>query len=173
MPTIPAPTALAPPRPTRASVITYAAPHASGRANIVEALKDDPDLLTDLKPESMPEAFTAPVTDASIAEAIEPVMWLYEPSALKSRRGFGAGQHVRCAHARRCAVASADGVSERRAELDSFHDVDHVLDKVICGAGVGKNSRMYAESGIETDSVDDDRKTDASTLKGIDKGNAC
>ncbi|MFG1955103.1 permease-like cell division protein FtsX [Micromonospora sp. NPDC048830] len=39
-----------------------------------EALKEDPDLLAELKPESMPESFRATVTDASIAEAIELVM---------------------------------------------------------------------------------------------------
>ncbi|MFF0468351.1 permease-like cell division protein FtsX [Micromonospora zamorensis] len=39
-----------------------------------ESLKDRPDVLADLKPESVPESFRASVTDASIAEAVELVM---------------------------------------------------------------------------------------------------
>ncbi|MEV4656952.1 permease-like cell division protein FtsX [Micromonospora sp. NPDC049301] len=39
-----------------------------------ESLKDNPDLLADLRPEILPESFRATVTDASIAEAVELVM---------------------------------------------------------------------------------------------------
>lgn len=39
-----------------------------------ELLKDEPDLLAEIKPEYVPESFLATVTDASVAEAVDLVM---------------------------------------------------------------------------------------------------